>query len=285
MSRLMRSKFWPYINITIGLFIFSLGWTAFLIPSNITGGGASGVGALVYFTTGIPVAVTFLVLNVFLLILAFKMLGFGYGIKTIFGVLVLSGFFALLQTFIKEPVVNEPFMACVIGGIMSGIGTGMVFSGGGSTGGTDIVASIYNKFRHTSPGKVILFCDVFIIGSSYFVFKSLETIVYGLSAMAIATFTIDLVISGVKQSVQFMIFSKQYEEIANRINTDVHRGVTVMNGTGWYSKEERKIVMVVVRKPETLEVFRIVKEIDPTAFISQGSVMGVFGEGFESIKA
>lgn len=285
MSQLMQTKWWPYVNITFGLFIFSLGWTAFLIPSNITGGGITGVGTVIYFTTGIPVALSFLVINALLLIAAFKMLGFGYGVKTIFGVVVLSGFLAWLQTVIHEPVVKEPFMACVIGGIMSGIGTGMVFSGGGSTGGTDIIASIYNKFRHTSPGKVILFCDVIIIGSTYFVFKSIETIVYGLTAMIIASFTIDLVISGVKQSVQFMIFSKKYEEIADQINKDVHRGVTIMDAMGWYSKEERKIVMVVVRKPESLEVFRIVKEIDPTAFISQGSVMGVFGEGFESIKA
>lgn len=285
MSQLMQAKWWPYVNITFGLFIFSLGWTAFLIPSNITGGGITGVGTVIYFTTGIPVALSFLVINALLLVAAFKMLGFGYGIKTIFGVVVLSGFLAWLQTVINEPVVKEPFMACVIGGIMSGIGTGMVFSGGGSTGGTDIIASIYNKFRHTSPGKVILFCDVIIIGSTYFVFKSIETIVYGLTAMIIASFTIDLVISGVKQSVQFMIFSKKYEEIADQINKDVHRGVTIMDAMGWYSKEERKIVMVVVRKPESLEVFRIVKEIDPTAFISQGSVMGVFGEGFESIKA
>lgn len=285
MGNLLKSRLWPYVNITLGLFIFSLGWTAFLIPSNITGGGIAGVGSIVYFSTGIPVAYTYAAVNAFLLIIAFKILGVGYGIKTIYGVSVLTGFFALLQSLIHEPVVNEPFMACVIGGMLSGIGTGMVFSGGGSTGGTDIIASIYNTYRHTSPGKVILFCDVIIIGSSYFVFKSLETIVYGLSAMAIASYTIDLVISGVKQSIQFMIFSKSYEKIADKITHDMHRGVTVMHGMGWYSKEERKVVMVVVRKPEALEVFRIVKEIDPTAFVSQGSVMGVYGEGFESIKA
>lgn len=281
----MKTKIWPYINITLGLFIFSIGWTAFLIPSNITGGGIAGVGAIIYFSTGFPIAVSYVVINAFLLIAAIKILGFGYGVKTIFGVSILTGFLGLFQSLIKEPVVNEPFMACVIGGILSGTGTGMVFSGGGSTGGTDIIASIYNKYRNTSPGKIILACDVIIIGSSYFVFKKIETIVYGLTAMAIASYTIDLVISGVKQSVQFMIFSKMHVPIADRINNDLHRGVTVLDGTGWYSKEELKVVMVVVRKPEALEVFRIVKEIDPTAFISQGSVMGVYGEGFDTIKA
>lgn len=285
MERLKKSVVWPYIIITFGLFVFTLGWSAFLIPSEITGGGISGVAAIIYFSTGIPVAVGYGVINIFLLLIAFRILGFKYGVKTIYGVTMTSLFFAILQNFIKEPVVQEPFMACVIGGIMSGIGTGLVFSGGGSTGGTDIIASIYNKYRNSSPGKVILFCDFFIIGSSFFVFGSLEKIVYGLTAMAIASYTIDLVISGVKQSVQFMIFSKDYNAIADRINNDLHRGVTLLDGTGWYSKEKVKVVMVVVRKPESTEVFRIVKEIDPKAFISQATVLGVYGEGFESIKA
>ena len=235
MGNKLKNMFWPYVNITFGLLIFSLGWTAFLIPSNITGGGIAGVGALIYFVTDIPVALSFALINALLLIVAFRILGFGYGIKTIYGVAVLTGFFALFQSFIHEPVVKEPFMATVVGGILSGIGTGMVFSGGGSTGGTDIIASIYNKYKHTSPGKIILLCDVIIIGSSYTVFKSIETIVYGLSAMAIASFTIDLVISGVKQSIQFMIFSEKYEEIADKITKDMHRGVTILDATGWYS--------------------------------------------------
>lgn len=271
----------PYFGITIGLFIFAFGWTAFLIPSQITGGGISGVAAIFFFATKIPVAVTYLGINLVLLMLAVKMLGVGYGMKTIFGVAMVSLFFALLQGFIKDPLVKEPFMATVLGGILSGIGTGMVFNGGGSTGGTDIIAKIYNKYWGSTPGRILLMCDFIIIGSSFLLFKSIEKVVYGLTAMAIASFVIDLMINGFRQSVQFMIISKEYEVIANRFNSELNRGVTVMDGMGWYSKKPVKIVMLITKKNQVREVMKIVRESDPDAFISQGSVMGAYGEGFE----
>lgn len=273
----------PYFSITIGLFIFAFAWTAFLIPSEITGGGISGVASIVFFATQIPVAITYFIVNIFLLLLAVKILGFGYGVKTIYGVSLVSLFFALLQNVIKEPLVNEPFMATVLGGVISGIGTGMVFNGGGSTGGTDIIAAVVNKYRGISLGRVLLFCDFFIIGSSFFIFGSIEKVVYGLTAMALATFTVDLMINGFKQSVQFMIVSKEYEMIANRFNFELNRGVTVMDGTGWYSKQPVKIVMLITKKNEVRKVMQIIRECDPTAFISQGSVIGTYGEGFEAI--
>ncbi len=159
----------------------------------------------------------------------------------------------------------------------------MVFNGGGSTGGTDIIAMIVNKYKGISLGRVLLFCDFIIIGSSYFVFGSIEKIVYGLTAMALATFTVDLMINGFKQSVQFMIVSKEFETIANRFNSELNRGVTVMDGTGWYSKQPVKIVMLIAKKNEVRRVMQIVRECDPKAFISQGSVIGTYGEGFEAI--
>ncbi len=274
-----------YVVITLGLFIFSMGWTAFLIPSEITGGGISGLAAVIFFVSGFPVAGSYAIINAFLLLIALRILGFKYGIKTVFGVGILSLFFAVFQPMITEPVVKEPFMACVIGGMMSGIGTGLVFNGGGSTGGTDIIASVVNKYRNIGPGRIMLMCDVIIIGSTYFVFGSLEKIVYGLTAMAVASYTIDLILNGMKQSIQFHIFSSKYAEIADGINKDLHRGVTVIEGLGWYSQKPVKIVLVVARKNEARDIFRMVKSIDPTAFISQGSVMGAYGEGFEAIKA
>lgn len=273
----------PYIGITIGLFIFAFGWTAFLIPSEITGGGISGLASVIYFVTEIPVAITYFIVNLFLLLIAVKILGFGYGIKTIYGVSVVSLFFAILQNVIKEPFVNEPFMATVLGGVLSGIGTGMVFNGGGSTGGTDIIAMIINKYKGITPGRVMLFCDFIVIGSSYFVFGSLEKVVYGLTAMALASFTVDLMINGFKQSVQFMIISKEYENIANRFNQELGRGVTVMDGTGWYSKQPVKILMIVTKKNEVRRVMQIVRECDANAFMSQGSVIGTYGLGFDAI--
>lgn len=283
MKEKIISQVRPYVIMTLGLFIFTIGWTAFIIPTQITGGGISGLASTFFYITEIPVALTYFVINIFLLILGIKYLGMGYGIKVTFGVSMVSLFFAILQPIIKEPWVSEPFMASVVGGIISGIGTGMTLNAGGGTGGTDIIASIFNKFRKVGPGKVILFCDFIIIGTSYIVFQSIEKVVYGLATMAVASYAIDLTINGIKQSVQFFIISKNHNEIAARINKEVGRGVTLMDATGWYSQEPVKMVMVVVKRVQSQQVFKIVKQSDPSAFISQGSVMGVYGEGFDAI--
>ena len=177
-------------------------------------------------------------------------------------------------------------MACVIGGLLSGVGIGIVFLSNGSSGGTDIIAKVVNKYRNITLGRILLYCDVLIVSSSYFLeIGSIERIVYGLTALSITTLTVDMVINGVRQSVQFFIFSKNYEEIATRINDDVHRGVTILDGMGWYSKEPVKVITVIARKNESIKIFKIVKDIDPNAFISQSSAIGVYGEGFDVIKS
>jgi len=174
----------------------------------------------------------------------------------------------------------------VLGGLMMGTGIGLVFLNNGSSGGTDIIAKIVNKYRNITPGRALLYTDVLIISSSYFLeFGSIEKIVYGLTTLTITTIAVDMVLNGVRQSVQFFIFSKNHDEIATRINIEMHRGVTILDGMGWYSKEPMKVVTVVVRKNESISVFRIVKEVDPNAFISQASVIGVYGEGFDVIKS
>lgn len=274
-----------YIIIIIGLFINALGWTAFLIPAEITGGGITGVATLIFYATGVPVWISYLIINGFLILISMKILGKNFGIKTIFATVTLTFFFSLLQGIIKEPIVNENFMSSVIGGILAGVGVGIVFSQGGSTGGTDIIAMIINKYRNISPGKVILYADVLIISSSFLIFKSLEKIVYGYVTMAITAYAIDLVLTGAKRTVQVFIFSKDYEKIAAKIATDINRGITMIDGTGWYTKQESKILMVLVKKQESNDLLRIVKSIDPDAFISVNSVMGVYGRGFERIKA
>jgi uncharacterized membrane-anchored protein YitT (DUF2179 family) len=200
---------------------------------------------------------------------------------------MLTLFFAIIPQAIPGTFVgaDDNFMACVIGGLLSGAGIGIVFLSNGSSGGTDIIAKVVNKYRNITLGRVLLYCDVLIICSTYFFdFGSLEKIVYGLSTMAITTVAVDMVINGVRQSVQFFIFSKEYEQIATRINLDLHRGVTLLDGMGWYSKEPVKVLTVVARKNESIKIFRIVKDIDPNAFISQSSVIGVYGEGFDVIK-
>ncbi|MBN1987991.1 MAG: YitT family protein [Bacteroidales bacterium] len=280
-----------YFIIAFGLFLYTLAWTAFLIPHKITGGGVSGVGTLIYFATGFPVGYSYFIINIFLILLAIKILGANFGVKTIFGIITASILLSTLQTLIKLPIVDDKFMSAIIGGILSGVGIGITFTQGGSSGGTDIIAMIINKYRNISPGKVILYIDVFIIGSAFLVLldqdpvKRIETIVYGYVSMSITAYAIDAVLSGNRQSVQIFIFSKQYAAIADRITHDIQRGVTLMDGKGWYTKEQQTVLITLVRKHEVNDVYRIIKELDSEAFISVANVMGVYGQGFERIRS
>jgi len=273
-----------YSIITFGLFLFTMGWMLFLIPAEITGGGISGVAAVVFFATKIPVSFTFLAINAVLVLIAIKILGANFGVKTVYSILVLSMFFALFQNIPEKPLVDDTFLSAVLGGMSVGIGLGIVFSRGGSTGGTDIFAMIVNKYRNVSPGRVIMLCDVVIIASSYFVFQSVEKLVYGYVVMWVVSYSLDSFLSGANRSAQMFIISKEYEKIAEFINTEAIRGVTLLDGTGWYTKENTKVIMSVVRKKETSAIFRKIKQLDPDAFISMGSVMGVYGQGFDKIK-
>lgn len=273
-----------YIIIIFGLFVNTLGWTAFLIPAKVTGGGVSGAATLVYYATGIPVGVTYLMINLVLVGIGIKVLGRSFGVKTIVAVLVSAFFLWLGQKLITEPVVQDDFMSVMLGAALGGAGIGIVFTRGGSTGGTDIIAMIVNKYRNISPGKVILYCDILIISSSYFVFKRIEPVVYSMVTIAIIAYAIDTVLNGFKQSAQLFIVSKDYEQIADKITEKIGRGVTVIDATGWYTKEGAKILMTVVRKNEAHKVNKIVKSIDECAFISQGAVMGAYGKGFEKLR-
>jgi len=273
-----------YTIISFGLLLYVLGWQLFLIPAEITGGGVSGISAVVFFATKIPVSLTFLVINAVLVLIAIKILGASFGVKTIYSIAVLTVFFAVFQSVLEKPLVDDTFLSAVIGGMTGGIGLGIVFSRGGSTGGTDIFAMIIMKYRNVSPGKLIMLFDVIIIASSYFVFQSPEKLVYGYVSMWVVSYSLDSFLSGANRSAQMFIISKKYEEIADFINNEAIRGVTILSGTGWYTKEESKIVMSVVKKRETSAIFRKIKEIDPEAFITMGSVMGVYGQGFEKLK-
>lgn len=275
-----------YFTIVFGLALYALGWTGFLLPHEITTGGVTGIGALFYFAKGIPVAATYFAINIGLLILSVKIFGWKFSVKTIFGVFVLTFFLSLAQSLVKKPLlVEEPFMACVVGGVLTGIGIGIVFTANGSTGGTDIIAKILNKYRNITLGRGLLYSDLIIISSSYILFHSIEKIIFGITTLLISTYFIDFIVNGVRQSVQFLIFSREYEEIAQRITTEMHRGVTVLDGMGWYSKSPVKVLVVLARKNESTKIFRIVKQTDPQAFVSQSSVIGVYGQGFDIIKS
>jgi len=271
--------------IFFGLSLYSIGWTGFLLPNGITTGGVTGIAAIVFFASSIPVGITYFCINGILLLFSIKILGFKFSIKTIINVIILTFLLSVFQTIFKEPLVKgEPFMSCILGGVMCGLGLGLVFNFKGSTGGTDIIALIIHKYRNISIGKGLLICDLLIICSSYFVFQSIEKIVYGLVVMGVISYTVDMVLNGARQSVQFFIFSDKYEEIADTIIEQAHRGCTILDGTGWYTKKSAKVLVVMAKKNESVTIFRIVKNIDPSAFITQSSVIGVYGNGFEQIK-
>ena len=277
-----------YLMIVLGLFIYSFGFTAFILPQKVVIGGMAGLGSLIYYLTNIPVGISVFTINILLLIIAFKSVSRTFVIRTIFGTGVMSFFIYLLQPlFTDNPIVKgEPFMNIVIGSLLCGVGIGIVFIHNGSTGGTDIVAAMVNKHRNVSIGRTMLYCDLLIISSSYFLpgNDGFEKIVYGFVVMLIVSNLCDMVINSSRRSVQFMIFSQKYEEIANTINTDANRGVTLIDGQGWYSKQPVKVLIVMARQSDSVTIFRIIKAIDPNAFISQAKVNGVYGQGFDIIK-
>ena len=295
--------------IAVGLLINTLAWNLFLIPHEVAGGGATGIAAVVMYATkgllpnkvqaffsmlgmesvggGIPITVTFFAINALLLIASIKILGFQFSIRSIFGVLCLTvwlwiPFRDLYFNLTGEPFpLFDPFMSSIMAGLILGIGMGLAFTNNGSSGGTDIIAKIINKYRTITLGRALLFTDIMIICSSGFLpGAGIDRVIYGLITMIVTSVTLDMYINGIRQSVQFFIFSSKYNEIADAITQKAHRGVTILNGQGWYSKEEIKIVIVVTRKNESIQIFRIINEIDPNAFISQSSVIGVYGKGF-----
>jgi len=271
--------------ILIGICLYTFGWTGFLLPAKLTTGGVTGISALIFYATGIPIAIPYFCIQSVLMLFAIKLFGFKFSIRTIINVVILTLLLSLFQTIIKEPLVpNETFMNCILGGIICGVGIGLVFNFKGSTGGTDIIALIINKYRNISLGKSLLICDVIIISSSFLVFHNIDKIVFGFVVMGVSSYTVDMVLNGARQSVQFFIFSDKYEEIADAIIAQARRGCTLLDGTGWYSHTQVKVIVVMAKKNESTTIFRIVKSIDPNAFISQSSVIGVYGKGFDPIK-
>lgn len=274
-----------YTIITLGLMCYTFGWTAFLVSNEIVTGGVTGLSAIIYFGTNIPVPVSYFAINGILLIAAIRVIGWQYCIRSIFGVVMTTIQLSIWAYYIKEPLIkDEPFMSCIIGGIMLGVGIGLAFTRNGSTGGTDIIAAIINKYKPITLGRSILYCDLLIISSSYMLFHDLEKILFGFVVLAVSTYSCDLLINGIRQSIQLLIFSEKYEEIADHINRDINRGVTILDGMGWYSKQPKKVIVVLAKRTESTSIFRLVKQIDSHAFISQSNVIGVYGEGFDKIK-
>ncbi|MDE6085424.1 MAG: YitT family protein [Muribaculaceae bacterium] len=295
-----KGKVWlsakDYIFITFGLFLYAFGFSAFIAPDNIVIGGMAGLGQLIYYFSdllfghGVPIAISIYALNILLLVIAYKTVSRTFVIRTVFGVTVLALLVGILQPMFKEGIVHqETFMNTIIGGILCGMGIGLAFSHNGSSGGVDIIAAMVNKHSNMSVGRTMQICDFCIVTSSLLIPKDSGEIVaspvYGYVVLLISPIVADMIINSNRQSVQFTIFSKHWREIATAINNDAHRGCTVLSGMGWYSKQEVKILLVVCRKYEAMTVFRIIKSIDKDAFLTQANVNGVYGQGFDMIRA
>lgn len=293
-----------YAIIAIGIAVYVIGWNIFLVPNNLVGGGVTGFASILQYATNgaLKIGTTYFVLNAILLVLALIVLGKGFGGKTVFAVVIASIGFNLSPSLIPQDIIqklaldNGKLMSTIMGSILVGVSIGITMSQGGSTGGTDIIALIINKYRNVSPGKILLWTDIFIISSSLLMpsytklgelvpfTEKITTVVYGFIYIVIVTTVLDMYLSGTKQSVQLFILSKKHAEIADAITGELHRGVTVLNGKGWYSKESTEVLMVITRKTDLNLLLKYVKSIDPNAFLSVSSVMGVFGKGFDTIK-
>lgn len=269
--------------IIIGLILYAIGFCGFILPKGIVMGGLAGVASLIYFQFGVPVAISFYALNIVLLAIAYRLVGLQFVLKTIFGATFLSVFLGIAQPLFEAyPIVlDETFLDCVIGAVLCGTGVGIAFTHNGSTGGTDIVAAMVSKYRQISVGRMILYVDMIIISSSYLLYHDLDRVIYGFVVLVFLSYMTDQVVNNNRQAIQFTIISKQWDKIATVVNKEMHRGCTVLEGTGWYTKQEVKVLIVFCRKMEALQVYRIIKELDPKAFVSQGNVNTVYGEGFD----
>lgn len=296
---MIKSEVKDYLGITLALILYSFGFTFFLMPYEIVTGGVAGIAAIVYYATGFPNSYTYFLINAALLGMALKILGVKFLMKTIFATLMLS----FLLWFMKEiaPVdengqmvkilgEGQDFMSLMIGCLMTGSALGLTFLFNGSTGGTDIIAASINKYRDISLGTILIFVDFIIIGSCLFIpqfgtfLQRMTMVTFGFCTMIIENFMLDYIMNRQRQSVQFMIFSKHYEDIARAISEQTDHTMTILDGSGWYSGKEMKVIVLLAKKSESVMIFRIIKMIDPKAFVSQSAVIGVYGEGFDKIK-
>ena len=282
-----------YIGITLGLLIYATAFTLFLMPYEIVTGGVTGMSAIIYYATGFKLENTYMIINLALLVVALKILGVKFMVKTIYAIFTLYFLLKFAQMlmpvdaaghYIKILGPNQDFMSLLIGCCFTGTALAVVFMNNGSTGGTDIIAAIINKYKDVTLGQMMMLCDLIIITSSLITpTGSVDKLLYGYTTLIITNLLLDYVIDRGRQSVQFLIFSRRYDEIASAISA-THRGVTVLNGQGWYTQQERKVLVVLAKKRESTNIFRIIQSIDPNAFVSQSKVIGVFGEGFDRIK-
>ena len=297
--KLIMNEVEDYFFITLGLVLYTIAFTVFLMPYQIVAGGVTGLSAIIYYATGFHLENTYIIINGILLLVALKILGFKFMLKTIFAIFALYFMLMFAQEIIPKqdnglPIKllgeGQDFMSMIIGCVITGIALATVFLHNGSTGGTDIIAASVNKYHNVSLGSVLITVDFCIIGSCMFFpqfgdyIERAHKVMFGFCVMALENFVLDYVMNARRESVQFLIFTRKWQEIANAIGTQMHHGVTILDGHGWYTGQEIKVLCILAKKNESIIIFRLIKMIDPQAFVSQSAVIGVYGEGFDEMK-
>lgn len=288
-----------YVIITLGLMLYATGFTVFLMPYQIVTGGVAGLAAITFYSTGFPIEYTYFGINVMLGLLALRILGWRFLTKTVYAFCMLTFLLGLFQELmpvdsaghlVKFLGEGQDFMSLILGCTMTGSALGIVFLVGGSTGGTDIIAASVNKYRDISLGTVLTFTDLLVIGSCLLIpqfgdmIHRVHMVVFGLCTMFVENFILDTLMNRRRQSVQFMIVSSKWQEIADAIGTQLDHGVTILDGRGWYTGQDRKVLWILAKRNESESIFRVINSIDTNAFVSQSVVIGVYGEGFDRIK-
>ncbi len=284
--KLLLSELHDYAFIFIGILMCASGWVVFLLPNHIMTGGTPGISSILEWGLGIDVEYSYMVINGILLLIALKILGLRFCVKTIYAVALFSTFIPILRNLVgdRQLLSDQLFMATVVGACFWGCGVGISLAAHGSTGGSDVVAAIVNKYKDISLGHAILITDLLIITSSYLVLRDWEQVIYGYVMLFISTFCVDQVVNMSRRSVQFFIITEKYNEIGEQINNNIHRGCTLIKGQGFYSGHDVNMLFVLARRSESGRIFALINEIDPRAFVSQSAVIGVYGEGFEGFK-
>lgn len=288
-----------YLYISLGIIVYAFAFTFFILPYRFGYGGVTGIAAIVFYATGIPVQNTYMLINIILLGVGLKILGWRFLMKTIYAIFFLSFMLWVAGSILPKDASgnyitilgqSQAFMSLLIGCCCTGTALAVVFLHNGSTGGTDIIAASVNKYYNFSIGQVLIMVDLCIIGSCLFIpqfgdmMKRIHMVIFGLCTIGVENFALDYVMNAQRESVQFLIISKKWQEIANAIGTEMDHGVTILDGHGWYTGQEQKVLCILARKRESVTIFRLIKAIDSNAFVSQSAVIGVYGEGFDEMK-
>lgn len=285
-----KSKFlktlWAYVAITFGCAVYSLAWSNVFIPNGLISGGITGLCTVIQFGTGFPLSYSYGIANAILLIMGFIILGRAFGIRTIYALAIITVFLRVFPMLGIPPLIlKDRILIPVIASLGEAVGIATMLRYGGSSGGTDIIALIINKFWSISLGKVYVILDIVIIASLMLIpGKTIDDMLYGYLAVIVFSVSLDYIMLGRQSSVQLLVFSDHYAEIADYINRRMDRGVTALNAVGWFSQKDRKVLLILVRRYEMSEITDRIKEVDPRAFVAVSKVTGVYGEGFEEIK-